>query len=251
MIFAISALHLCRVTSSTHYLQYAHQQYEAALRSSCAALSDISPLNCHALYACAAFGFIFELATFENSNSHLYSTDGLLAPWVVHLRGLRTILTSSWDNLESGVLKALFQPNIDQGIVEDMEVCLGEFSAYIQSIGVDNGHLSSYLVALQELLKWSKMVEIGFVGWMCHTSDEFVHLLTMKDPVALVIFAHSCVFLEYGEPKYWIGQWAKHLLREVYEYSDPSFRMWLEWPSKRIGHMSVSLTDQDARSSSF
>jgi hypothetical protein len=96
--------------------------------------------------------------------------------------------------------------------------------------------LSVYLVAIQELVKWSKVIDVGFFGWMCQTSDEFASLLARKDPFALVIFAHSCVLLGYGEPRFWIGRWARGLLDEVTGYLDPSLRVWLEWPLAKLGN---------------
>jgi hypothetical protein len=229
MMFAVSALHLCRTTSNTHYLPYAHQQYEAALRSSSVGLAAISPSNCHALYACAALGFIFELGASNNVKNVLYAADGALAHWTVHVRGVRTIIESSWHDLDSGVLSPLLHCESGQGGVENVETCLEQFAGHIQSAGIENERLSLYLEAIQELVKWSKMVEVGFFAWMCQISDGFLNLLAKKDPYALVIFAHSCVLLEHGEPKYWIGEWAKSLLSEVYECLDPPLRVWLEW----------------------
>lgn len=234
MILAISALHLCRITSDTHCLPYAHQQYEAALRSSSKALSEISPSNCHALYASAAIAFIFELGASKNNKCLLYSTDGVLAHWAVHVRGVRTIIDSSWHDLESGVLRPLFHRQFLRGGVQDIEIRLDQFAEHIRSTSTENDDLSLYFVAIQELVKSSKMVEVGFFAWMCQTTDEFVSFLAKKDPFALVIFAHSCVLLDHGEPRYWVGQWAKSLLGEVYEYLDPPLRLWIQWPLGKV-----------------
>lgn len=240
MIFAISALHLSRTESNAFYLSYAHRQYEEALRSSSAALSAISHSNCHALYACAGLGFIFELGASNNGTSVLYTTNGAIADWAVHVRGVRTIMDSSWHDLETGVLSPLFLRQFSRGDVEGFETYLNRFAGYIQSTGIENDNLSTYLVAIEELVKCSKMVEVGFFAWMCQTSDGFVDMLAKQDPFALVIFAHSCVLLKYGQPKYWIGQWANSLLSEVQEHLDPSLGAWLEWPLDKVKQTSLA-----------
>jgi hypothetical protein len=234
MILAVSALHLHHKTLDTQYLPYAHQQYEESLRVSAQVLVQISSTNCDALYACSALGFIFELGTLNVHRSLLYDASGSLAHWVVHARGVRTIIDSSWRHLLSGVLKPIFHRQSLQGDSNIPKLCLDELVGYIRSTGVGDRDLSVYLVATQELVKWSKVTDVGFFGWMCQTSDEFVTLLAQKDSFALVIFAHSCVLLAYGEPRFWIGHWARGLLNEVSEWLDPSLRVWLEWPLANV-----------------
>jgi hypothetical protein len=236
MILAVSALHWYHKTLDSQYLPYAYQQYEESLRVSAQALVQISSSNCDALYACSALGFIYELGTLCDSKSLLYDTSGALAHWMVHARGVRTIVGSSWRDLLSGVLRPIFNRQSLQGGSNSTELCLDEFVGYIRSSDVEARNLSVYLITIQELVKWSKIIDVGFFGWMCQTSDEFASLLARKDPFALVIFAHSCVLLECGEPRYWIGRWAKGLLEEVNGYLEPPLRVWLEWPLAKIFH---------------
>ncbi|KAJ5742144.1 hypothetical protein N7533_011553 [Penicillium manginii] len=238
MIFAISALHLSRTTSDPFYLSYAHRQYEEALRSSSAALSAISPSNCHAIYACVGLGFIFELGASNNGKNVLYATNGAIADWAVHVRGVRTIMDSSWHDLQSGVLSPLFLRQFRKGDIKCFENYLNEFVRYVRSTNIGNRDLSTYMVAVQQLVECSKMVEIGFFAWMCQTSDEFAEMLAKHDHFALVILAHSSVLLKYGEPQYWIGGWANKLLSEVQEQLDPSLGVWLEWPFQQVNQTS-------------
>ncbi|CAG8346548.1 unnamed protein product [Penicillium salamii] len=235
VIFAMSALHLYRKTSDTNYLAYALQKYEEALKSSSLVLTAISPVNCHALYACAALGFLFEFGAPSEDQNILYNANGALAPWVIHVRGVRIIIASSWHDLESGVLGRLFEHKFVDQSVDNIEACLGRFAEHIQSTEIDTETLSTYLEAVQDLTKWSKMVEAGFFAWMCQTSDDFATLLAEKQPFALVIFGYSCVLLKYGEPRYWIEGRAKRLLREIYGYLHPHLRVWLEWPLAIVG----------------
>lgn len=234
VIFAISALHLYRTTSEPNYLSYALKKYQEALQSSSTVLLAISPSNCHALYACAALGFLFEFGASNNSESLLYVNDGSLAPWVIHVRGVRIIIGSSWHDLQSGTMGLLFHHEIDQEGVEGFEDTISRLEAHIRSIGVHAELLSTYLISIHELVKCSKMVGVGFFAWVCNTSDYFANLLAVKDPFALVIFAHSCVLLKYGKPRYWIEGWARCLLHEVHGYLDSSIGMWLEWPLTKV-----------------
>ncbi|GIJ86472.1 hypothetical protein Asppvi_005361 [Aspergillus pseudoviridinutans] len=130
--------------SNTRYLPHAYQQYEAALRYSSAALSEISPSNCNALYACAALGFIFELGSTHDSKSLLYASDGALAPWFIHVRGVRTIIHSSWHHLESGALKPIFRRQFQNGNVAGLEQNLHGFMEHIRSTEPEDEAFSVY-----------------------------------------------------------------------------------------------------------
>lgn len=234
VIFAISALHLYRTTSDTHYLSYALTKYQEALQSSSSVLLAISASNCHALYACAALGFLFEFGTPNDGESLLYTKDGTLAPWILHVRGVRIIISCSWLDLQSGILAPLLNPESDHEGVEGLDDSLFRFEEHIRSIGCSDALLSTYSIAIRELVKCSKMVEVGFFAWMCQPSDEFANLLAEKDPFALVIFGYSCILLRDAEPRYWIQGQARCLLHEVHGYLDSSMSIWLQWPLNNL-----------------
>lgn len=235
MIFAISALHFCHRSSNTQYLPYAHQQYEASLRSSSAALSKISFSNCNALYACVALGYIFEIGSSLNGQHFLFNNEGSLAHWVIHLRGVRTIMNTSWKDLKEGPLQSMFDLQENEQRLEGFETSLEQLEAHIKWVSVEEEVSSVNSVAIRDLKQWLKVVQVGFFGWMSQVTDEFISLLARKEPFALVVFAHSCVLLKHGEPSYWIDRWPKELLRELSGYIDRSVQEWLQWPLSEFG----------------
>ncbi|KAE8150468.1 hypothetical protein BDV25DRAFT_154287 [Aspergillus avenaceus] len=236
MILAVSALHLYRKGSpDARYITYAHQQYETSLKSTSFALLQISPLTCHALYAVSTLAFIFELGTSYSRESLLYSGDGTLAHWVLHLRGTRTIISSAWGELSSGVLKPLFncEPVMDDPL--HIGPPLEDLRKHIESDSIAEKTTEACLRAIGELLRWSKMAHVGFFGFMCESDDEFAALLARKDSYALAIFSYSCVLLQHGEPRYWINRWPETMVCEVNVYLDPSLKVHLKWPMEQLG----------------
>ncbi|KAF7593577.1 hypothetical protein BBP40_011197 [Aspergillus hancockii] len=236
MIMAVSALHMCRKGSSeVRYIAHGYQLYETSLKGSSLALSKISPSNCHALYAVSALAFVFELGTSYNRDSLLYSGDGVLAPWIMHIQGVRTIMLSTWAHIKASVLGRLFEGEPwGNGLVE-LELCVNGFAEYVETMPLPPEQITIYRSAADELIKWSEMPHSGFFGWVCLFGGEYGNLLARKDPYALVIFGYSCVLLKTGGPKYWINRWPEDLLREVYGYLDLSLRGWLKWPMEELG----------------
>ncbi|KAL4812142.1 hypothetical protein BDW67DRAFT_193980 [Aspergillus spinulosporus] len=237
MIFAVAALHMSRKTPSeaATYTLYAYQQYEASLRDSSVALSQISSENCHALYAVSVLAFVFEFGTLQHRKSLLYNENGLLADWIVHSRGVHTIIGSSWEHLVSGCLKQMFECEYTSKVPTALGVLLKTFAAHTQSPPFPVGARRIYAQAVDELIKWSRLEGFGFYGWLCRYPDEFGGLLARKDPYALVIFGFSTVLLKEAEPKYWVDGRAPRLLSEIYSSLNTSLRVYLDWPMEILG----------------
>ncbi|KAL3482164.1 hypothetical protein BJX99DRAFT_217445 [Aspergillus californicus] len=236
MIFAVAALHISRKTpSETQYVLYAYQQYEASLRNSSLALTQISPDNCHALYAVSALAFIFEFGTLQHRKSLLYNENGLLADWIVHSRGVHTVIGSSWGHLGSGCLKQMFECEYTSAVPAAFEGSLRELASHTHLHLFPEEKRRIYSDAVDELIKWSKLLNFGFYGWLCHYADEYGELLARKDPYALVIFGYSAVLLKDAEPRYWIDGWAPRLLSEIYGLLNTSLRVYLKWPMEVLG----------------
>ncbi|KAI2787462.1 hypothetical protein POX_f07826 [Penicillium oxalicum] len=236
MILAISALHTHREAQSEGQssLAYAHQVYYMSLEQSFPALSQISCSNCEALYAFALLALAFELGTLHTRTSLLFNSDGSLANWISHTRGIRTILGSSWHDLASGVFKPMIQCTFLETSPANIESRLEELIRYIEEeCSTSAAHV--YAKTVSELIRWSKLTGHGFYGWLSHFSDDYGECLARKDPYALVIFGYASVNLKYEEPAYWVRGCAERLLRETYEHLNTSMRTWLHWPMSEFG----------------
>ena len=65
-------------------------------------------------------------------------------------------------NLECWAL--IFLREYAQGGVENTETCLDQSAGHIQSAAIENERLSMCFEAIQKLVKWSKVVEVGFLA---------------------------------------------------------------------------------------
>ena len=235
MILAVSALHMFREPhSGPSHMAYALELYEASLKNSSMVLSQISPSNCDALYAFSVLALVFEFGSLHRRESLLYNRDGSLAHWIINSRGIHAIIGSSWNHLASGVLKPMLQCSFHEAGPANIEKHLQEFSSHIQGeLLPATAHI--YLQTLSELIRWSRLVNSGFYGWLCHFTREYGDLLSRKDPYALIIFGYACVVLKCGEPVYWIDGCPEKLIREIYDYLNTSLRVWLHWPMAQLG----------------
>ena len=72
-------------------------------------------------------------------------------------------------------------------------------------------------------------------SWPAMVSAEYMTLLNLKSPEALVILAHYCVLL-YGLDDCWyVHGWAAYTVKAIYRSLEEPWRKWLEWPMRRIG----------------
>jgi hypothetical protein len=235
LILAVSALHSYREPhSGLCNVNYALQLYEASLKQSSFALSRISSANCEALYAFSVLALVFEFGALHTRESILLNRDGSLAHWIVNTRGVHAIISSSWHTLTSGILKPMLQTSFLETGPAGIEARLQELESHIQKEFAD-GTAGVYLHTLSELKTWSRLVNLGFYGWLCHFTNDYSDLLSQKDPYALIIFGYACVILKLGEPAYWIDTCPEKLIREIYKHLNTSLRIWLHWPMSELG----------------
>jgi hypothetical protein len=235
LILAVSAMHSCREPQSgLCNINYAFQLYEASLRQSSLALSQISSANCEALYAFSVLALIFEFGTLHTRESILLNRDGSLAHWIINTRGIHAIIGSSWHTLTAGILKPMLQTSFLETGPAGIEARLQGLQLHIQEELAD-GTANVHLQTLSELIKWSRLVNLGFYGWLCHFTNDYSDLLSQKDPYALIIFGYACFILKNGEPAFWIDSCPEKLLREIYKHLNTSLRIWLHWPMSELG----------------
>lgn len=236
MIFAISAVHLSRDHNyaDQSHMAYAFRLYEDSLKLSSVAISQISPANCEALYAFSILALVFEFGTLHTRESLLFNRDGSLAHWIVHSRGIHAIIGSAWHEITSGPLKPMLECSFLEAGPADIEPHLQKLRSHIeQDILLEAADV--HLLAINELIYWSRLANVGFYGWLCRFSDGYGDLLSRKDPYALIIFGYACVVLKYGDPAYWINGYPEKLLCEIYGYLNISLRSWLHWPMMELG----------------
>lgn len=71
--------------------------------------------------------------------------------------------------------------------------------------------------------------------WLYHISDDFVLCLQQQHSTAMVIYAHFVVLIKRLDWSWTIENWPNHLMSQVYESVDQSWRAWLRWPMEQVG----------------
>lgn len=71
--------------------------------------------------------------------------------------------------------------------------------------------------------------------WLYRVEDDFVLCLQQQRPIALVIYAHFVVLLKTMDWSWIIGDWPNHLMAQIYEAVDESWRVRLRWPIEQVG----------------
>ncbi|KAH8434293.1 Zn(II)2Cys6 transcription factor [Aspergillus melleus] len=236
-ILAISALHLSRLEADLDYQTHAIAYYDAALRSSTLAMLNISPETCSALYVCSELIFIFHLVHPYLSENPLLSPSNEVAPWLVLLRGIRTIADPFHDALLSGVLGPMFgtEPSTPDTVIMDS---LDTFTAHLRKTHPEpdsDSDLQAYLVAIEELRRWSAGVDGHGFQWAVYVDESYISLLRQMKPAALVIFAHFARVVKKSDSNYWLRGWADRLVGVIYGTLDENHRLWIRPVLEEMG----------------
>ncbi|PLB48726.1 hypothetical protein P170DRAFT_455630 [Aspergillus steynii IBT 23096] len=234
-ILALSALHLSRLEGDLDHQAHAIGYYDAALRSSTLAMLNISPETCSALYVCSELIFIFHLVHPYLSGNPLLSPNNEVAPWLVLLRGIRTIADPFRDALLTGVLGPMFgtEPSTPDTVIMDS---LDTFTAHLRKTHPEaDSDLHAYLVAIEELRRWSAGVDGHGFQWAVYVDESYISLLRQMKPAALVIFAHFARVVKKSDSNYWVHGWADRLVGVVYGTLDESYRLWIRPVLEEMG----------------
>ncbi|BCS27250.1 uncharacterized protein APUU_60298A [Aspergillus puulaauensis] len=78
--------------------------------------------------------------------------------------------------------------------------------------------ISSTLSYLSKLLTGldanAELVSLSFM-WVCDVPAEFIDLVQVYDPLALVVLAHYCVVLHRLRERWWIATWGERVLDDI------------------------------------
>ncbi|KAK4096392.1 hypothetical protein N658DRAFT_519227 [Parathielavia hyrcaniae] len=231
-ILAIASYHLAYLhpqSRPTYALRASHHQ-NAGIRLMRAALSDISPANCHALFVSSSLLFIGSLAA---SSSAKPSAEGPtvedLVDVLMLVKGMGSVLASSIELLRSGPLSALFDLNscTDQPnpALDRVLLAVGDFLVEIAETEPDarvraTVHADAYrlVTVIRQALGKSPMPEYHVVAaWPIHMSDDLIPLLRQRNQAASALLSYYCVIFHAAELQgYWFMQgWAAGVIRDI------------------------------------
>lgn len=250
-------MHALLSFASAHLVQLCLAQREAygqkaithrnmALRSCIPYLRNITPTNCHALFA---FSSIISVSTFAfpdiTSTSSICPIENLLT-FLVLIRGVQIVLQGGLDWIKSGSLNPLLQEgrvNWREQVASLPETFHAPFErlrALNENATADSGLRKVFAEAIQDLEN-SYGAHCLIAGdrslvfiWCAIVPDAYVAEVRKKQPMALVILAHFAVLLNSVSAKWWAGDRGRRLAEAIHAKLDEQWKPAVQWPMDAV-----------------
>lgn len=232
-ILAISARHLAQLhpQSRQAYSIRASQHQSLSLGGMRVALANISPDNCHALFAASSLLFISSLAALSATQPVVEgprpTVDDLVDIFLL-MKGVGSVLQSSQALLRSGPLALLFMrasANHTSVTITRVTQALKDFSAqtvetkFADAVGpIIRAEVDHLATAIRESAIQTESPEYRTVSvWPLLMSDDLIPLLRQRNQAALALLSYYCVLFHAAELQgYWFMQgWASGVLADI------------------------------------
>jgi hypothetical protein len=241
-ILAISALHLAHLRQNegqADWLNIAIAHKSTALAIFSEQLHNITGSNARAMMSFAGIAVVFSFA------SALYCSDSDDGPCLNALidllmlaRGVQTVGSQAMEFLRHSNFAPLFNIT-DPGatIPDDVLLALNHLDDLNAQYGQQSGNHDpkSYERAIQTMRElapftFAEPTSLTVVGgWAIRAPPEFLEGLKSREPFALVILAHFCVFLHITRENWCIGPWGRLILGEIVQILDSDWQRHIKW----------------------
>ncbi|KAL2267985.1 hypothetical protein VTJ83DRAFT_2831 [Remersonia thermophila] len=230
-ILAVAAYHLAYLkpeSRATYSLRASHHQ-NAGIRKMRHALSEITPTNCHALFASSSLLWIGSLAaSFVHRPPGGPIVDDLVDVMIL-VKGIGSVLFSSQDVLRSGPLSEMFaahqgpdhpNPALDRVLlaIADFLVEIAETEPDDRVRSIVHGDAYCLVSAIRDALLNAATPEYRVVAsWPIQMSDELIPLLRQRNHAALALLSYYCVVFHAAEMQgYWFMQgWSEGVIQDI------------------------------------
>ena len=213
-----------------------------ALRYCIPSLRNITPDNCHALFAFSSLIAVSTLAFPDaSSESHTSPIDNILT-FLVLIRGVNTVLQGGLDWIKSGSLNPLLQDGrvnwreqfallpvafvgpferlrtLNENATPDAKVR----KVYAEAIqDLENSYGAYQLIASDRSLVFI---------WCAIVPNDYVALVRERQPMALVLLAHFAVLLHNVGAQWWAGDRGRHLAEAIHNELNDEWKLAVKWP---------------------
>lgn len=244
-LLAIAAVNLMYLdpTKRHRYESAASNHRNLALSMSIPALNEVTPENCHALFALSCVVSLLAFAFPYRKQLLLPSTpvDDMLSVFVL-IRGVQTVLQSAQEWITQGALGALignWNPTVSP-LPEDIN---SAFEKLFDKNDIDTPDPSTrefYRSTIQGLRKAFEIHTVvqGDPGliftWLLMVQASYVAQLEEKDPMALVILAHYAVLIHSSDGQWWTESRGAQLFEAIHRMLPPEWLSAVELPRKII-----------------
>ena len=220
-------------------------------------LRNISQSNAKAMIGFASLVFAFSLAsaltmeTRENGSWLVALTDTF-----VLARGIDTVLEVKAEFL----LQSNFAPVFDKtrpsvAIPDHALAALDRLEELNIQYNLDypGHHVASYERSIRALrdaipLSYAEPASMTMAATRAvRIPEDFLNDIRNEKPLALVVLAHFCVFIDLCREHWCIGFWGRKVLRKILHILDPDWRLHIDWAigqvlgSNMTTHTSFSL----------
>ncbi|KAL8682351.1 MAG: hypothetical protein Q9186_001627 [Xanthomendoza sp. 1 TL-2023] len=252
-ILAIGALHLAhlRPDRAADYQNIAHSHQDKALSMFRTAMTNMDESNCHAFFGLSSLIVVYAFASPRRPGSLAFTDDSQTsegeAAWLPLIRGVNSILQQVFGWVENGPLRGLLQPGIinttDTRLPKPAAHQLKQLTGLCETATGGEEAVEACQEAVKALQKcYAKIFTRSSVEcevataftWPVEVPDKFIQLLNARAPEALVILAHYCVVLHHLDDYWWMGGWASHVMENIDNELNDSWREWIQWPSETI-----------------
>jgi hypothetical protein len=251
-LLACSALHLADLQPSQQQgltvRAVSHQDRALPLFRS--AISSVTDLSCHVVYAFSRLLVIFAFASQQKVERFLLAQkepENNVSSCLHLIRGGCSMLFSVRHVIQTGPLKWLIPPEEHTGsstYCEDPRLSsLASLSSLEPDVAWQGEASVVYLNAFLELrMAFLKTYTRGasltiwdvVQTWPARVSDDFVTLLSDEHPGALILLAHYCILLKQLESYWYMKGYSARLLSRIYTRIGQKWHPWMTWPLQDV-----------------
>lgn len=251
-VLALSALHLSHVTPSLSSRLSAtatfHEQLALPIFRKSIAKSDLAPI--HAVFGFSTIVVLYILGSCNvRDKSRLPSKDDQVPHWLFALRGVMTLLSNNFPVLASGPFGPLLNRHRDPRQHSDNpdDLHLARLNILLSpergtSLPLSSASLSELRIcekALDQLreayaLPYSQFntwwnVKSAVYSWAGLVSHEFVDLVILRRPEALVILAYYCALVKRLDSCWYFAGVGQAMLGSIEEALTLEWQPWIRW----------------------
>lgn len=197
-----------------------------------AALGQIGPVNCHALFAASSLLFMASLGAADPSRAEEFTVDALVDIFLL-IKGVNIVLDSSREMIKNGPLSEFV--TLRQGAEETPEV-LTRVTHALEGLLLDlleskdslcsiiRAEVNRMLQAIKMCVERSRDPMYRMIAiWPIMMPDELVRLLRQRNQAALALLAYYCVVFRAAELEgYWFLEgWPRAVLKDIHRSMMP------------------------------
>ncbi|MCJ1331154.1 hypothetical protein MMC10_007841 [Thelotrema lepadinum] len=231
-LLALSAVHNAHIRplDQQRYHQRLATDYQSRAATKFQTVRTITRDNCYAICASAGIAILTEWA--RTLYTELADPIGLgpiqeLLEKIILIRKVTPLWTCAQIHLEEEhvpqVQLALGDHTAEDRLPEKICIALRNLELLLDLIPKSSQERTSYIVAIQSL-SWSTkdmLVQPRSLGqplyWSTAIDDQFIDLLKLKEPLALIVLAHYCNLLHHASTQWCLDGSAKIVFKAIRE----------------------------------